>query len=203
MRWNNKLQLLTAFACRGIWGNSWCWQCDFPSVFLPLVSAQYHCACLHLNSYSEWALWLGCSTLNAFYPGLIDLNSCDTARCIWPAFLEAIKSVQRMSALTFPRPIRLAPLCLQWPLRWNTAPLPQSHLVPNWAILLLFSPSGLWLSLPQSDAWKATINDGGCSRGECNVCLRNFVAIVCLRSVGDFFFHLSFTRQRDIQLLKE
>lgn len=31
---------------------------------------------------------------------------------------------------------------------------PESHLAPNWAILLLFSPFRLWLSLLQSDGWK-------------------------------------------------
>lgn len=30
---------------------------------------------------------------------------------------------------------------------------PESHLAPNWAILLLFSPFRLWLSLLQSDGW--------------------------------------------------
>lgn len=59
-----------------------------------------------------------------------------------------------LSGLTFPKACapRLSLFAVAMEMKYP--PPPGSHLAPNWAALLLFSPFRLWLSLLQSDGWK-------------------------------------------------
>lgn len=141
-------------------GHPWC-ICKLLFPGTPSISANPNgkCATLHENAilflHHQRMLWL-----------IQDVISMPVIRADRPwepwhssmyqaCVLKAIKSLRHAAYVcahlsgAYTSPSTLLAVAVEmkyWP--------PESHLAPNWAILLLFSPLRLWLSLLQSDGWK-------------------------------------------------
>lgn len=163
MRWNNEQPLLSAVFAYSALGTFLCEVEDILDVFVscyflvlpPLVQ----CAALHENVilllYHQRMLWLiqdviSIHVIQADRPWEPQHSSMYQA-CV----LKAIKSLRHAAYVcshlseaytSLSTLLAVAVEMKYWP--------PESHLAPNWASLLLFSPFRLWLSLLQSDGWK-------------------------------------------------
>lgn len=121
-------------------------------VLPPLVQTKWHCAALHENVilllYRQRTLWLIQDVINipviqggrpwepklqSIYLACVlkAIKSLRYAANVWTHLSEAYTSLSTLLAVAAKMKYRP----------------PESHLAPNWAIVLLFSPFRLWLSL--------------------------------------------------------
>lgn len=167
MRWNNAQPLLSAVFANSALGTFLCDVEDILDVFAsccslvlpPLVQTKWQCAALHENVilllYHQRMLWLIQDVISIHVIQADRPREPQHSSMYWACVLKAIKSLRHAAYVcthlseaytSLSTLLAVAVEMKYWP--------PESHLAPNWAILLLFSPFRLWLSLLQSDGWK-------------------------------------------------